>query len=84
VRSYSLVFLLVVTSHLTSGFTNLYSAEVPPRKDDPALVAPPVNTNPGKEYADETRLFQGIPGMEREPMDASGHSGMQGEQEKAN
>jgi len=65
VRSYSLVFLLVVTSHLTSGFTNLYSAEVPPRKDDPALVAPPVNTNPGKEYADETRLFQGIPGMER-------------------
>lgn len=64
-RSLSLVFLLLITSHLTSGFTILYSAEVPPGKKDPALVAPPVNTNPGKEYADETRLFQGIPGLER-------------------
>lgn len=64
-RSFSLVFLLLITLHLTSGFTNLYSAEVPSKKEDPALIAPPVNTNPGKEYADDTRLFQGIPGMER-------------------
>jgi hypothetical protein len=32
---------------------------------DPALLAPPVNTAPGPEYADDTRLFQGIPGIER-------------------
>jgi hypothetical protein len=33
--------------------------------EDPALQAPPVNTRPGPEYADSTRAFQGIPGIER-------------------
>jgi len=33
--------------------------------DDPALQPPPVNTAPGPEYADNTRVFQGIPGIER-------------------
>jgi len=33
--------------------------------EDPCLVAPVVNTSPGPEYADNTRLFQGIPGLER-------------------
>lgn len=32
---------------------------------DPALTPPPVNTSPGREYADDTRQFQGIPGIER-------------------
>ena len=40
------------------------SAE-PDDQSDPALVAPPINTNPGPEYADDTRMFQGIPGLER-------------------
>jgi len=31
---------------------------------DPALVAPSLNAAPGKEYADHTRIFQGIPGIE--------------------
>lgn len=35
------------------------------RADDPALAPPPVNTSPGPEYADQTRIFQGIPGIER-------------------
>lgn len=35
--------------------------------DDPALVPPPVNTAPGAEYAADTRVFQGIPGIERAP-----------------
>ena len=34
---------------------------------DPSLIAPEVNTSPGPEYADERRLFQGIPGIERAP-----------------
>lgn len=34
-------------------------------KSDPALAAPYLNTAPGKEYADHTRIFQGIPGIER-------------------
>lgn len=34
-------------------------------EEDPALIAPPVNANPGKEYADDTRMFQGIPGLTR-------------------
>ena len=33
--------------------------------DDPALAAPTVNLQPGPEYADDTRAFQGIPGLER-------------------
>lgn len=32
---------------------------------DPALEPPPVVVNPGPEYSDATRLFQGIPGIER-------------------
>lgn len=32
---------------------------------DPALEPVRVNTSPGSEYADNTRLFQGIPGIER-------------------
>lgn len=32
---------------------------------DPALQAPRINTAPGPEYGDNTRLFQGIPGIER-------------------
>ena len=32
---------------------------------DPALEPPEVNTSPGAVYADDTRLFQGIPGIER-------------------
>ncbi|WP_321473117.1 sialidase family protein [uncultured Paludibaculum sp.] len=32
---------------------------------DPALEAPAIAMNPGPEYADGTRSFQGIPGLER-------------------
>lgn len=32
---------------------------------DPALLPPPVLTEPGPEYADDRRMFQGIPGIER-------------------
>ena len=32
-----------------------------------ALAAPPILMNPGPEYGDDTRLFQGIPGIERAP-----------------
>jgi len=32
---------------------------------NPALVPPPVVAPPGPEYADEVRVFQGIPGIER-------------------
>lgn len=32
---------------------------------DQALLAPVVNTTPGPHYADDTRIFQGIPGLER-------------------
>lgn len=33
--------------------------------EDPALVPPVLNTAPGAKYADPTRIFQGIPGIER-------------------
>ncbi len=38
-----------------------------PTDADPAMEAPPVILDPGPEYADETRIFQGIPGIERAP-----------------
>lgn len=41
-----------------------YSAET---TSDPAAVAPPINSHPGPEYADDVRMFQGIPGLERSP-----------------
>ncbi len=34
---------------------------------DPAAVPPPVNLDPGQEYADNVRMFQGIPSLERAP-----------------
>ena len=34
---------------------------------DPAAVPPPVNFNPGPEYGDDVRMFQGIPSLERAP-----------------
>ncbi len=37
----------------------------PVRADDEALRPPPINTRPGAEYGDDTRAFQGIPGIER-------------------
>lgn len=33
--------------------------------DDVARIAPPLNLSPGPDYADEVRMFQGIPGIER-------------------
>jgi hypothetical protein len=32
---------------------------------DPALLAAPLNTNPGMEYAEWTRSYQGMPSIER-------------------
>ena len=63
-RSFITSCCLILTAF---GFVSptLCSGADPETKEDPALVAPPVNTNPGPEYADKTRMFQGIPGMER-------------------
>ncbi|WP_417377777.1 sialidase family protein [Gimesia sp.] len=46
-------------------FTSYTQAEEKSDQTDPALVPPPININPGKEYADNTRMFQGIPGLSR-------------------
>ncbi|QDT91705.1 sialidase family protein [Gimesia algae] len=46
-------------------FTSFNQAGEKSDQNDPALVPPPINTNPGKEYADDTRMFQGIPGLSR-------------------
>ncbi len=35
--------------------------------DSPARIPPKVNFAPGPEYADQVRMFQGIPGVERAP-----------------
>ncbi len=52
-----LITLLLITAYI--------QAEEKSDQTDPALVAPPINTSPGKEYADDTRMFQGIPGLSR-------------------
>lgn len=38
-----------------------------PASSSPALTLPPLNLKPGPEYSDETRMFQGIPTLERAP-----------------
>jgi hypothetical protein len=35
--------------------------------DDPSRIPPTVNFSPGPEYADDVRMFQGIPSLERSP-----------------
>ena len=50
---------------------------------DLALQPPPINTHPGPEYDDSTRAFQGIPGIERGRMAASGRCGTRVGREKA-
>ena len=52
-----LITLLLITAYI--------QAEEKSDQTDPAFVAPPINTSPGKEYADDTRMFQGIPGLSR-------------------
>jgi len=42
-------------------------AAVADATEDLALKAPLINTTPGKEYADSTRIFQGIPAIARAP-----------------
>ncbi len=42
-----------------------FSLKAEEKKGDPGLVSPPVNLNPGSEYASSNRFFQGIPGIER-------------------
>jgi len=37
------------------------------KPQEAALISPPINTSPGPEYATEKRLWQGIPGIERNP-----------------
>ncbi len=64
-RSVLLLLSVITLSFLHTNSTKICFAEETKKQDDPALVAPPINTHPGKEYSDETRLFQGIPGIER-------------------
>lgn len=40
---------------------------VPKIEGDPAMEPQPVDLNPGPQYADDKRIFQGIPGIERSP-----------------
>ncbi|QDU10925.1 sialidase family protein [Gimesia aquarii] len=64
-RIASLLLSILTLSTLLTNFSKMSFAQETQKTDDPALVAPPINTHPGKEYADRTRLFQGIPGIER-------------------
>ena len=52
----------VVAALLCAG---AFSHAAPAGAIDPALVAQTLKTAPGPNYADSTRIFQGIPGIER-------------------
>ncbi len=55
-------------SAVPGGQTSNITAASPARTyPDVALQPPPINTSPGVEYASWTRMFQGIPGIERAP-----------------
>jgi hypothetical protein len=55
---------LALVAHLVSA-DRIGMADEAKLVDDPALQPPPINAHPGPEYADKTREFQGIPGIER-------------------
>lgn len=50
-----------------SGFFPTSSFSEEKKNEDLSLRAPEVITSPGPKYADEKRLWQGIPGIERAP-----------------
>jgi len=54
-------FLLV----LFVSFGGLSAVSAAP--GDPALIPPRINMHPGPEYADNVRMFQGIPTLEHAP-----------------
>ena len=55
----------IVTRHNQKEAQNQATSGTRAHPGDPALKAPKVNTAPGAAYGDDTRLFQGIPGIER-------------------
>ena len=67
-RANTILMAFVSLAVLASSIAPLATVQSEqPRNGYPdfALQAPPVNTAPGPEYASRTRLFQGIPGIER-------------------
>jgi len=62
-QSASSVRLFVGAWIITRVIMSTCSADEPAA--DPALAPPPVLAPPGRKYADDTRRWQGIPGIER-------------------
>ena len=60
-----LVSLVVIAPFGSGQGTKQSEREARKTYPDFALQAPPINTSPGPEYASWTRMFQGIPGIER-------------------
>lgn len=61
------VAVAISVTRFSSEVTGARGAGPERPENDPALQPPPINTRPGPEYADSTRAFQGIPGIERAP-----------------
>ncbi|HEY5312293.1 MAG TPA: FAD-dependent oxidoreductase [Pirellulales bacterium] len=55
----------LIASIITAWILAAAPAETAQQPADPALEPPPINLQPGPQYADDTRPFQGIPGLER-------------------
>jgi len=56
---------VIVMASLLLGCTAAVCGADNATVDDPALVPPPIFFPAGPQYGDETRIFQGIPGIER-------------------
>ncbi len=61
--NYPRVVTLLLALYLGLASVSIKAAE----EQDPAADPPPVNHQPGPEYGDEVRMFQGIPSLERSP-----------------
>lgn len=64
-RPISLIRFLPLVVFVLAGMTAIGSETS--IQDDPALSPPKVNVSPIPEYGNDTRIFQGIPGIERAP-----------------
>jgi len=60
-----LELLMVGSAVAAASETKAEATEPNAAPEEPALAPPPVIASPGPQYADDARVFQGIPGIER-------------------
>jgi predicted neuraminidase len=62
-----MIYAMLFFCAFTLTFYSETGVDMQTKPQEAALIPPSINTSPGSEYATEKRLWQGIPGIERNP-----------------